>query len=319
MIEILVLENTITGLEYVKLLKEYRQADWNVSWVSNVKEAVEYAKNNRLHILVFDQRLDNNELGTTAFKEIIQTNSLVQGIMLSGMATADELHDAERYAGSCLYLNKRNVLDLPYIVEEAIIKFYLSPRNRTIENKEIKIKRSSFSFRHRPKLKILYHYLINDFFTFDEKWEVEDRARAGIDLTKTKTFKFTNQVIVSLKNKVNYDFKTGINMEYIQSSIGTFFESEFSSSQKIIEESEIKEERKASLPQIPDDPNKEFLTELRYETTLIYRHYRAHFSLDCTLCGNMSFFDFDIYIPTGKFANRQVSFYTDYSKKIIPL
>jgi len=319
MIEILVLENTITGIEYVNLLKEYRRTDWNISWVSNVNEAVEYAKNNKLHILVFDQRLDNNELGTTAFKEIIKNNSLVQGIMLSGMATADELHEAERYAGSCSYLNKRDVLELPYIVEEAIIKFYLSPRNRTTENRDVKIKRYFFPFPHKVRLKLLYHYLIDDLFTFDDKWITEDRARAGIDLTTTEAYKFTSKVIVSLKNRVNYDFKTGINMEYIQNSISAFFENEFSTSQETTEELEIKEERKASLPKIPDDPKKEFLTELRYEIAPIYIYYRAHFSLDCTLCGNMSFFDFDIYVPTNKLANRQVSIYTDKTKKVIML
>lgn len=319
MISILVLENTDVGVEYVNLLREYRQVDWNISWVTNVSDAVEYARKNKIHVLVFDQRLDNNELGTTAFKEIIKENSLVQGIMLSGMATAEELSEAERLAGSCLFLSKKrkDILELPYKVEEAIIKFYLSPRNRIMENKEIKIKNPFFSIRHKARLILLYQYLIDDNFFFKERWRVEDRARAGISLTETESHQWTNRVIVTLKNKVNHNVKFGVNLKYIETSIGSFFENELLNSYETINESKITRERKITLPSIPDDPQKDFLTELRYEVTPVYEHYRAHFSLDCTLCGGMSFFDFDVYKPKNKLLSRQMSYYTDGNRKEI--
>jgi len=315
MIEILVIENTAIGIEYVNLLKKW-QSDWNIKWVSGIKEAIEYATKNKLHVLVFDQRLNNNELGTTAFKEIIKINPLVQGIMLSGMATADELNEAERFAGgSCLYLNKKNVLELPYIVEEAIIKYYLSPRNRVLVNKEIKIKNRFFPLVHRVKLIHLYHYLIDDSHTFDKMWQVEERGRAGVELSTTEEGKLTNKVIVSLKNRVNYDFKAGVNMKVIESSINSFFEREFLISEEDTAEYAKKTVTKITLPQIPDDPSKDFLAELRYEKTPVYRYYCAHYSLDCTLCGNVSFFDFDVFIKTNEIAYRQVSIYRDGGRK----
>jgi len=320
MIEILVIENTSTGIEYVTLLKEYRQSDWNVKWVYGIAEAIEYAKNNKLHVLVFDQRLNNNELGTTAFKEIIKINPLVQGIMLSGMATADELSEAERFAGgSCFYLNKKNVLELPYKVEEAIIKFYLSPRNRVLDNKEIKIKNHLFPLLHKVKLKLLYHYLIDDFYTLDNAWKVEERGRAGIKLSRIEEKKLTNKVIVSLKNRVNYDFKTGVNIKAIENSITSFYENEVLKTEETIEEYSKKIETEIILPQIPNDIKKDFLAELRYEKTLVYKYYRAHFSLECTLCGNGSFFDFDVFIPTNEIAYRQVSIYSNKDRNIVML
>ena len=72
MIEILILENTIVVEQYKELIDGEKNKDWNVGIARNIKEAVAYAKKVDLHVLIFDQRLDDEELGTEAFKKIIE-------------------------------------------------------------------------------------------------------------------------------------------------------------------------------------------------------------------------------------------------------
>lgn len=319
MIEILVLENTSVAYQYKDLIDREENADWNVGIARSIKEAIEYVTKVNLHIIVFDQRLDNGELGTDAFKKVLQISPLVQGIMLSGMATADELKKAEQLGGTCLYLNKRDVLDLPEIINEAIANYYLAPRTSTRVDKVVK------RFFNPPylfsplRLRLLSYSELEKQYIDEDNWKETIVARAGQEQTIESKHSFSTEIVLSCTAKHNVGYEAGIDLEKIKSAVKQSFETELNISSRITIEDEDKETIKLQIPEIPDDTSKVYLIETRCEVAPSYKRYKVHYALECPCCNNRRYIDYECLVPNKKLCKRQVSVYSDKRKEIIPL
>lgn len=320
MIEILILENTIVVEQYKELIDGEKNKDWNVGIARNIKEAVAYAKKVDLHVLIFDQRLDDEELGTEAFKKIIELSPLVQGIMLSGMATADELKKAEDYGGSCLYLNKRDVLSLPEMINEAISRYYLAPRTSVRVDKVIKkFYKFPFLFFYPIKLKLLSYSKLEDKYVNDDKWETRIIARAGEEHTKEQIHTKNIEVVLKNTTKCNAGLEAGINLEEINAAIKEFIENELQISSQIKIEDIDKETIKIAIPPIPEDTSKVYMIETRCEVAPSYKRIKVHLALECSYCNSSSYLDYECLIPNNVPCKRQVSVYSDGKKTVTML
>ena len=319
MIEILILENTIVANQYKDLIDSENNKDWNVGIARNIKEAVEYAEKIDLHILIFDQRLDAGELGTEAFKQIIEISPLVQGIMLSGMATADELKKAEEYGGSCLYLNKVDVLSIPEKIYEAVSRYYLAPRSSTRVDKVV-AKFFRFPYLLSPlRLRLLSYYQVEEKYVNDDDWEEVISARAGQEHTIEKTHNTKREVMLKSTSRINVGYEAGINLEKLKLAVKQSIESELSISSQITVEDIDKETIKLVIPPIPEDTSKVYMIETRCEVAPSYKRYKVHYALDCVCCNNSNYIDYDLFVPNKKLCKRQVSVYSDNRRNIIPL
>jgi len=319
MIEILVLENTSVVNQYKDFIDSEENADWNVGIARSIEEAIEYVKKVNLHIIIFDQRLDDGELGTDAFKQVLKISPLVQGIMLSGMATADELDKAEDLGGTCLYLNKKNVLSLPERINEAIARYYLAPRSSRRVDKVVK-KFRKFPYLFSPfKLRLLSYSELEEKYVNEDDWRETIIARAGQEKTIEKTHASSREIVLNCTAKHHVGYEAGLSLEEIKSAVKQSLETELGISSYITIEDEDKETIKIQIPQIPDDPSKVYLVETRCEVAPSYKKYKVHYALECSCCNNRSYIDYECLVPNKKLCKRQVSVYSDKNKVIIPL
>lgn len=318
MIEILILEDTRVAYQY-KTLVEGENENWNVAVARNTDEAIEYAKKVSLHILIFDQRLADGELGTNAFKKIIQISPLVQGIMLSGMATADELWKAEEYGGSCLYLNKSDVLSLPNMIYEAISMYYLAPRSSHSVDKLVRNFRV-FPYIFSPiSLRLLSYSILEDRYIKDDEWREMIIARAGQKRTLEVSHSKKMEIEITCTTKNNAGYEGGIALDKLTSAVKCSVENELKIASHIVMEDFDKETIDIQIPPVPEDTSKKYMLETRCEVAPSYQRYRLHYALECSCCNNCTYLDYDLLVPNQTICKRQVNVYSDNSKQVIPL
>ena len=133
--KILLIENEDTGI-YYKELMEKSIDNIEIIWVKNRKDALAAYDEYQFKIVVYDQRLDNNELGTEVMSEIKKKNQNVLGIMLSAHATPYDTVQAGKNDLLFEYINKSQVDILPVKIIDAL-RFY--DINKAIHNKQERI------------------------------------------------------------------------------------------------------------------------------------------------------------------------------------
>ena len=316
--EILLIEDTDVGATYRDLLVDYNPS-WHVTWVKTIDELKKIDFLDRLHVFVFDQRLSNNELGTDAFQYIHGINPRIQGIMLSGVAMAKDLEIAQKIAGKRIHhLVKDDVLQLPELVLEAISAYYTSIK-RVSDNVDLTKKFSFRLFARKPKITLISHYVLDDNFLFDENWKVEARVRSGEDAKKIESITMSTKQTIVAEAISNIHIDSSLDVNQLKKVLTTHFEAKMSDELQEAYEYRSQKEHTYKLPEIPSSPTEDHPIEVRYEYNFIYRRVRAHLSIDCYTCGIKNYEDFDVFIPTGRIAWRQVAHYAIGGTRITPL
>ena len=304
--EILLLEDEKIGQTYVDLLKNY-DTTWNVTWVKSISEVKEFRKIDSLHVFIFDQRLSKNELGTEAFKYVHQINPRIQGVMLSGVALAQDLFEAEKIIHEQIeYVNKEEVLDLPKVVKTAINMYYAKvPLNEgaTVLKRGVPCK----LFARKPIITLLSSYIINDNYIFENEWKLDVKIRSGEEVKLKKTQrKFIKRSIVNEDSAcVTFDFNLSLN-PFIEKAIRSKFSSRRENKFEIEVEGEYSDERKYNLEN-ENNLSKEHLVQVNYEYNQIFTQYRVHVCIDCSLCQEKHFADYYVYEPQNKIIERRVA------------
>lgn len=316
--EILLIEDTDVGATYRDLLVDYNLS-WHVTWVKTIDELKKIDFLDRLHVFVFDQRLSNNELGTDAFQYIHGINPRIQGIMLSGVAMAKDLEIAQKIAGKRIHhLVKDDVLQLPELVLEAISAYYTSIKHVS-DNVDLTKKLSFRLFARKPKITLISHYVLDDNFLFDESWKVEARVRSGEDAKKIESITMSTKQTIVAEAISNIHIDSSLDVNQLKKVLTTHFEAKMSDELQEAYEYRSQKEHTYKLPEIPSSPTEDHPIEVRYEYNFIYRRVRAHLSIDCYTCGIKNYEDFDVFIPTGRIAWRQVAHYAIGGTRTTPL
>lgn len=313
--EILLIEDTDTGMMYQELLSDYNPS-WHITWVKAIDEikALDFVE--KLHVFIFDQRLGNNELGTDAFKYVHSVNPKIQGIMLSGVAMAKDLEIAQRIAGSRIrHLVKDDILQLPELVLEAISAYYISVQ-RENDSVDLTPKFPFKIFSRKPKVTLVSHYVLDENFLFIKDWKTEIRVRSGEDAKETETVSYATKHTIVTEVSTNMHFDSTYDLTEIKKVLTAHFEAKLSDEHQDSYEYSCQKEHTYRLPAIPSSPSEDHPIEIRYEYNHIYRHIRAHISIDCYVCGTKNYADFDVYIPTGRIARRQVAQYALGKKRV---
>lgn len=310
--EILILEDEETGKIYAQLLKKHDTA-WKVTWVRTINEVKNYKDLEKLHVFIFDQRLEKNELGTDAFQYIHKKNPRVQGIMLSGMARAQDLMEAQRIVGNTIqYINKENALNLPVEVRAAIERYY-SSLPQIDENKKLNTGLGFNLFSRKPEVILLSYYIIEPNYIFEDEWQVDVKIRSGEKVKRVKTIKNITNTAIIKEVATSLFSNTEVYSKFIKKGLENRFNLKFNSkTESGVEESNI-DERLYELPK------KENFVQRNYEYTQVFTFCRVHLSVRCPVCHETHYLDYDVYIPQYKILERCVDYYSDSKEEIIPL
>lgn len=313
--EILLLEDEDVGQSYADLLSKYNSF-WKVTWVKTISEVKSFFNLDKLHIFIFDQRLGPNELGTDAFNFIHEQNPRVQGIMLSGVALAQDYDRARRISQNNIqYLNKEDVLELPQKVNSAIAQYYASLPDID-DNIKLRIGFPFKVFSRKPRVILLSHYVVENDFVFEDKWRIDVKIRSGENIKLTETKKRCAKVAIVTELEASISDEIGISTNNI---IKKALEKQFSFKRSSNIESEIEivnqDERTYTLP---SEQNRD-IVQVNYEYNDIYTKIRAHVSVKCPLCFGVQYLDYDVFIPQNRILERRVVYNSSLETQITEL
>ncbi|MDE6284824.1 MAG: hypothetical protein K2M17_03685, partial [Bacilli bacterium] len=305
---ILLLEDEEIGQTYVDSLIKF-DSTWNVTWVKTISEVKALKSLDKLHVFVFDQRLGKNELGTEALKYVHQVNPRIQGIMLSGVALAKDLFEAEKVIREPIeYVNKEEVLDLPKKVKTAIDKYYaklpLLNEGETVLKRGFSIK----LFARKPKVKLLNITVVNNNYIFENEWKLDVKIRSG---EKVKQKKFQRKLVKrSIINEnsacVSFDLDLSIAPFVKKALQSKFCVSKITNYEEILDES-YSEERTYDL----NNENKflkDPLIQVNYEFNQVFTQYKVHVCIECNMCKEKHYADYYVYEPQNKIVERRVAY-----------
>ena len=306
--EILLLEDEEVGQTYVDSLKKY-DSTWNVTWVKTISEVKAIKTLDQLHVFIFDQRLSKNELGTEAFKYVHQTNPRIQGVMLSGVALAKDLSEAEKIIHEKIeYVNKEEVLDLPKVVKTAIDKYYA--KLPLTEESVIVLKGGCLLklFAKKPKVTLLSSIVINDNYIFENEWKLDVKIRSGekVKLRKSQRKLIKRSIVNEDGACIAFDFNLSMN-PFVEKAI----QSKFSTRKAIKFKEELEEGYSEERIYDLENENKlseGYIIQVNYEYNQIFTQYRVHVCIDCSLCKEKHYADYYVYEPQNKIIERRVAF-----------
>lgn len=104
---VLIIENEDIG-NHFKALLEKSVENVAVSWVKTKKDAFQILQQENIKVIVFDQRLDNNELGINIMADIKQQYPSIVGIMLSAYSPPNNTTTAIKHGIMYEYVNKQD-------------------------------------------------------------------------------------------------------------------------------------------------------------------------------------------------------------------
>lgn len=314
--EILLLEDEEVGQTYVDLLQKYNSL-WEVTWVKTISEVKSLSYLDQLHVFIFDQRLGPNELGTDAFKFVHEKNPRVQGIMLSGVALAQDYDKARAIANNNMrYLNKEDVLKLPQKVKSSIEQYYAS-LPKIDDNIRLRIGFPFKLFSRRPIITLLSHYVIENDFVFEDKWRIDVKIRSGENIKLTETKKRCVKAAIVEELASSFSSEIGVSNNTI---IKNALEKQFSikKSSKVEAEMEVinQDERTYTLLPKQDSDN---VVQVNYEYNDIYTKIRVHVSVTCPVCHGVQYLDYNVFVPQNRIVERRVAYNSSFDVQVTNL
>lgn len=309
--EIVIIEDSDVGEQYREMLSQ-RDPTWNVRWVKSLSELQKLDGIERMHVLVFDQRLDANELGSDAFKWVHDQNPWVQGIMLSGVALAADLDAAQDVAGRSRvrHLTKDRVLELPRLVTDALTAYYASMGTSNTPICIIQKARHRL-FAKTPEMSLISEYIVKDKVIFDDGWKEGPSIRAGVNVEETEYHQESDNKVIVTDIGSTTEVKIGTEMRKVTAALSSYFETNTSEQRSTRVENAFSTKRTYKLPDIPPSHDQEHPVEVKYQYAQVYQQIRACVKVKCPMCETASFHDFYVYCPTGHIAERQIAYYSN--------
>ena len=317
--KILLIENEDTGI-YYKELMEKSIDNIEIIWVKNRKDALAAYDEYQFKIVVYDQRLDNNELGTEVMSEIKKKNQNVLGIMLSAHATPYDTVQAGKNDLLFEYINKSQVDILPVKIIDAL-RFY--DINKAIHNKQERIyigkTINKGMFLHPIKYYLCSQQLVNSNYIYDESWKDLYLINAGEEQCQKKSVEISKTI--KIVNEYHNEQSGNMSVNKVGDLIGTFFQHSVSLSntnETTETHNEIDELVKTyKMPEIPQTIHEDYPTTVIFQCAQIYKRYEIIVLEECSCCEHSTYEHFTVYIPTNNQKYRKVITYNSGKQDIL--
>lgn len=319
---VLIIENEDIG-NYFKLLLEKSIENIAVSLVKTRKDAFHILEQEDIKVIVFDQRLDNNELGIDIMAEIKQQYPNIVGIMLSAYSPPNNTTTAIKQGIMYEYVNKQDIAVLPGKVVDALRYYDIQHlMNAKISKEYVGIVNKKFSLRnllHPIKLYIIGKVLLDDKYVSENSWDQLYIINAGEEQCHKKSIEITKKVKVESTSTIEND--VAIDVEAIKELLSTNYNNKVSISiQESTEHSthEIEEVVKTyKMPAIPQSVSEDYLTTTILEGAQVFKKFQVTVVQECSICGEGVPRSFYVYIPTNNRRLRKINTYKSGKQEII--
>lgn len=317
--KILLIENEDIGKTFITLL-EKKIETISVIWVKNGNDAKKMVKTEIYKVIIFDQRLDNGELGIKVMRELQQIDINLIGVMLSAYSMPNDTIKAIEDKVLCAYVNKENIADLIPAVVKALQLYQQNKLLLDVTHKEYlgKIYRKHHIL-YPYKFYLLSRNIINENYVFEDQWKELYVVNAGEEQRVKKSMEITNTIKV--ENEIKNEINTNVNVEKIKSLVGGNFSSQKISSTKATKEQFDKEveeiEKIYKLPPIPQEASQNYLTTTIFEGNQLFKEYRVVVARECALCKECAYYCFKVFVPTNQRKLRKINTYKDGTQEIV--
>ena len=311
--KILLVENEETG-KYYKSLLEKSIDNLEIKWVKSKNEVFDFCnREENIKVIVFDQRLDNGELGIRIISELKRNRPDILGIMLSAYALPNDATNAIKEGIIFEYVNKNDIDMLPAKVVDALRYYDVKRMLDSKQNRQYigKIYKRNKILIHPLKLYITSKVLVDDNYVFEDRWEELYIINAGEEQCHKKSIEISTSVKIENGLSVNSSF--GVEMEKIKELIGGSFNSEIELSEKETKELCMKEinevVRTYRMPAIPQSVDEDYLTTTIFEGAQIFKKYQLIVEQECLSCGESIYYSFNVFVPTNGKCLRKINTY----------
>ena len=307
--KILLVENEETG-KYYKSLLEKSIDNLEIIWVKSKNEVFDFCnREENIKVIVFDQRLDNGELGIRIIAELKRNRPDILGIMLSAYALPNDATNAIREGIIFEYVNKNDIDTLPAKVVDALRYYDVKRMLDSKQNRQYigKIYRRNKILIHPLKFYITSKAIVDDNYVFEDRWEELYIINAGEEQCHKKSIEISTSVKIENGLSVNSSF--GVEMEKIKELIGGSFNSEIELSEKETKEIINEVVRTYRMPAIPQSVDEDYLTTTIFEGAQIFKKYQLIVEQECLSCGESIYYSFNVFVPTNGKRLRKINTY----------
>lgn len=317
--KILLIENENSGKSYAELVKKMIE-NVEVIWVKTKSQAISEIKSGDYKVVVYDQRLDNNELGTETMIELKRIDNNLLGIMLSAYATPDDTAQAGKNGILFDYCNKKLVQNLPQKIMDAL-RAYDIKKALNVKQDKVYIGKlfRKHSLLHPQKFYIVSKILIDTNYVFEESWENLYMINAGEEQCQKKSIEISTDVKVSYNKQGEQ--KNDVSIEKLNKLISCDFQTKINISENSSYEEHSKEVEEIiktyKMPPIPESVDKDYLTTTILQGGQVYKKYDIEILQECSLCENVSFHHFYVYVPTSRQKLRKINTYRSGKQETI--
>ena len=319
---VLIIENEDIG-NHFKALLEKSVEKVAVSWVKTKKDAFQILQQENIKVIVFDQRLDNNELGINIMADIKQQYPSIVGIMLSAYSPPNNTTTAIKHGIMYEYVNKQDITGLPGKVVDALRYYDIQHLMNAKKSKEsVGIVNKKFCLRnllHPIKLYIIGKLLLDDKYVFKDSWEQLYIINAGEEQCHKKSIEITKKVKVESTSTIEND--VAIDVDAIKELLSANYNNQVSISvQDSTEHSthEIEEVVKTyKMPAIPQSVAEDYLTTTILEGAQVFKKFQVTVVQECSICGESVPRSFYVYMPTSNRKLRKINTYKSGKQEII--
>lgn len=309
--KVLLIENEDSGKYYQELVKKSIE-NIEIIWVRSRNDALIAFSNNTFKVVVYDQRLDNNELGIDIMLELKKKDKYLIGIMLSAYATPDDTAKAGKEGILFEFVNKNFINTLPTRIIDALRYYDL---NRAIDTTQEKIyigrKYRRWSLFHPLKYYIVKKEMIDSNYVFEESWEDIYMINAGEEQCQKKSIEIIRSVKVV--NMIKDDYKRETDFSKLQHLVEMKFQNQISISQQY-ESNDYKKTideivKTYRMPIIPQSVDEDYLTTTILQYGQIYKKYDIIILEECSLCDSNTYHHLQVYVPTERKKFRKINTY----------
>lgn len=323
MAKVLLLENQDTGGLYKEMLERV-MPDHFFSWCRNIKDAEEQI-NDSYSVVVFDQRLDNNELGTEFMLWCKNKYPHITGIMLSTHVTTEQLQVAIDNQLMIKFLRKTSadLNQLPNWVNAAIDKSEYLRAVRNSDNAMIyigTIKTQGFwGFFHRMSVYRIKDIIINKDYVDETKWDTIVTAHAGQNTVHKETYQLERMYNIRYDVAISSEVQHEQVIELVGKNLGSKLGWNLNANAEVsVKETIVRETSETSnMPPLSPNPDQICLSSWQLQANQVFEVHLIALKVECPACKHVQYLNYIVEVPTNQIKQRKKMVYSNNEVKYL--
>lgn len=323
MAKVLILENQDTGGLYKDMLEQLMPNHF-FYWCRNIADAKSHI-NASYSAVIFDQRLDNSELGTDFMLWCKNEFPHITGIMLSTHVTPEQLQIAIDRKLMVKFLTKtsNDIAQLPYWISAAIDKSeYLQAvcdsDNTSVYIGTIRVP-GILGFFHRMSVHKIKDVVINKEYVDETKWDVIVTAHAGQSTILKETYQLEHTYQIRCDATISTEVQHQQVIDLIGKNLGSKLGWNLNANAEVSVKETIARETSETntMPPLSSKPDEICLSSWQLQANQVYEIHSVALRVECPVCKHDQYLNYVVEVPTSQIKQRKKMVFSNNDVKYL--